>query len=112
MGFKMQKIAVYIQPGKGFEFHTEDFNHGYVTGSCSVSGPNAGSDANQAFFNCRDGPNSAGLDNNREELKMKIISGAVVIVILLVVIVPTALATTKGFWTANNTAVAPFLNKT
>jgi hypothetical protein len=38
------------QPGKGFAFHTQDFNNGYVNGFCSVS--NGGSDADQATFDC------------------------------------------------------------
>ena len=38
------------QPGKGFAFHTQEFNKGYVDGFCSVS--NGGSDADEATFEC------------------------------------------------------------
>lgn len=38
------------QPGKGFAFHTQEFNRGYIDGFCSIAG--SGSDANQATFEC------------------------------------------------------------
>jgi hypothetical protein len=40
------------QPGKGFAFHTDAFNKGYVDGFCSIAGSGAGSDANGATFQC------------------------------------------------------------
>lgn len=40
------------QPGKGFTFHTQEFNRGYVDGFCSIAGSGAGSDANEATFQC------------------------------------------------------------
>lgn len=40
------------QPEKGFAFHTQEFNRGYIDGFCSIAGSGAGSDANQATFNC------------------------------------------------------------
>jgi hypothetical protein len=40
------------QPGKGFAFHTDTFNKGYVDGFCSIAGSGAGSDANEATFRC------------------------------------------------------------
>jgi hypothetical protein len=40
------------QPGKGFAFHTQDFNKGYVDGFCSIAGSGQGSDADQATFDC------------------------------------------------------------
>jgi len=47
-----------IQPGKGFAFHSKEFDMGYVDGFCSV-GPKASSDADQATFDCLKGPDSA-----------------------------------------------------
>lgn len=41
-----------IQPEKGFAFHTQEFNRGYVNGFCSIAGSGAESDANQATFKC------------------------------------------------------------
>ena len=49
-----------LQPGKGFQFHTWDFIRGYVTGWCSVNPPGSGSDADEAEFDCAEGPSSAG----------------------------------------------------
>lgn len=40
------------QPGKGFAFHTDASNKGYVDGFCSIAGSGAGSDANEATFRC------------------------------------------------------------
>ncbi len=40
-----------LKLGKGFAFHTPEFNRGYVDGFCSVD-PHAGSDAEVATFNC------------------------------------------------------------
>ena len=40
------------QPGKGFAFHTQAFNKGYVDGFCLIAGSGTGSDANQATFQC------------------------------------------------------------
>jgi hypothetical protein len=40
------------QTGKGFAFHTKEFNRGYVDGFCSITGSGAGSDANEATFQC------------------------------------------------------------
>ena len=40
------------QPGKGFAFHTPEFNRGYVDGFCSIAGSGSGSDANQGTFEC------------------------------------------------------------
>jgi hypothetical protein len=40
-----------LQPGKGFAFHTPEFNRGYVDGFCSVD-PHGGSDADEATFSC------------------------------------------------------------
>jgi hypothetical protein len=41
-----------LQPGKGFAFHTKQFNQGYVDGFCSVSRSGQGSDADEATFTC------------------------------------------------------------
>jgi hypothetical protein len=41
-----------LQPGKGFAFHTPEFNKGYVDGFCANSPPGTGSDADQATFDC------------------------------------------------------------
>lgn len=48
-----------LQPGKGFKFHSWDFNHGYVAGFCSIVGPSISSDADEAGFDCARGPESA-----------------------------------------------------
>lgn len=40
-----------LQPGKGFAFHSKEFNRGYVDGFCSVA-PGRGSDADEATFSC------------------------------------------------------------
>jgi hypothetical protein len=40
-----------LQPGKGFTFHSSEFNHGYVDGFCSVD-PHGGSDSDKASFDC------------------------------------------------------------
>src|SRR5712691_11100102 len=40
-----------LLPGKGFQFHTPEFNRGYVDGFCSVD-PHGGSDADVATFDC------------------------------------------------------------
>ena len=37
-----------LQPGKGFQFHTPEFDRGYVDGFCSIAGPNYSSDADEA----------------------------------------------------------------
>jgi len=54
------------QPGTGFAFHTRDFIAGFVDGYCSVVWPpimkaasDAGLDADEASFSCREGPSSA-----------------------------------------------------
>jgi hypothetical protein len=41
-----------IQPKKGFAFHTDKFNQGYIDGYCSIEGKGAGMDADQATFEC------------------------------------------------------------
>jgi hypothetical protein len=41
-----------LQPGKGFQFHTQTFNQGYIDGWCSIEGPGASSDADEATFDC------------------------------------------------------------
>jgi hypothetical protein len=41
-----------LQPGKSFAFHTDKFNQGYVDGYCSIAGKGAGSDADQATWEC------------------------------------------------------------
>ena len=44
---------LYItQPDKGFADHSKEFNKNYIKGFCAVSGPNTGSDADQATFDC------------------------------------------------------------
>jgi len=43
-----------LEPGKGFAFHTEEFNEGYIEGFCDNSPPGRGSDADEATFNCPD----------------------------------------------------------
>ncbi len=48
-----------LQPGKGFAHHTKQFDRGYVTGWCAVNPIFSGSDADEASFNCRVGPDSA-----------------------------------------------------
>ena len=48
-----------LQQGKGFAFHSKEFNRGYVAGWCSVNPIMSGSDADEASFNCREGPDSA-----------------------------------------------------
>ena len=40
-----------LEPGKGFGFHTKEFNQGYIDGFCHVS-PNSGSDADEATWSC------------------------------------------------------------
>lgn len=40
------------QPEKGFGFHTEEFNQGYIDGFCDNSPPGRGSDADEATFSC------------------------------------------------------------
>jgi hypothetical protein len=39
-----------LQPGKGFAYHTPEFNKGYVDGFCSTG--HGSSDADQATFDC------------------------------------------------------------
>jgi hypothetical protein len=41
-----------LKPGKGFAFHTPEFNRGYVDGFCAHSPPGSGSDADEATFSC------------------------------------------------------------
>jgi hypothetical protein len=41
-----------LEPGKGFEFHTQEFIDGYIDGFCDNSPPGRGSDADEATFNC------------------------------------------------------------
>jgi hypothetical protein len=41
-----------LEPGKGFEFHTQEFIDGYIDGFCDDSPPGRGSDADEATFNC------------------------------------------------------------
>ena len=48
-----------LESGKGFKFHTFEFVKGYVDGFCRVAGPHMSSDADQAAWNCRVGPDSA-----------------------------------------------------
>jgi hypothetical protein len=48
-----------LQPNNGFANHTKQFDRGYVAGWCSVNSVFSGSDADQASFNCREGPDSA-----------------------------------------------------
>ncbi|MGA9841655.1 MAG: hypothetical protein WBQ25_05020 [Nitrososphaeraceae archaeon] len=48
-----------LQPGKGFQFHTPEFDRGYVDGFCSIAGPNYSSDADEAAFDCAHGSSSA-----------------------------------------------------
>ena len=44
---------VYVwQPDKTFYFHTKEFIRGYMTGFCSVVGPDSGMDENEASFDC------------------------------------------------------------
>jgi len=40
------------QPGNGFVNHTQQFNHGYVQGWCSITGPNHGKETDAAVFDC------------------------------------------------------------
>lgn len=40
-----------LEPGKGFGFHTREFNQGYIDGFCSLN-PNTGSDADEATWDC------------------------------------------------------------
>ena len=47
-----------LKPGKGFAFHSWDFVTGYVTGFCKAS-PGTSSDADQASWDCDNGPDSA-----------------------------------------------------
>jgi hypothetical protein len=45
--------SLYItQPGKGFADHSKEFNKNYIKGFCAASGPNTGSDADEATFDC------------------------------------------------------------
>ena len=41
-----------LQPGKGFNFHTREFNEGYIAGYCADKPSGVGSDADQATFSC------------------------------------------------------------
>lgn len=47
-----------LQSGKGFQFHTPEFNTGYMDGFCSIAGSHYSSDADQAIFDCARGPGS------------------------------------------------------
>lgn len=40
-----------LEPGKGFKFHTQEFNEGYIKGFCEVN-PTGGSDADEATWSC------------------------------------------------------------
>ena len=40
------------EPGKGFAFHTEKFNQGYIDGFCSVAGNDSSSDSDAGTFYC------------------------------------------------------------
>jgi hypothetical protein len=40
------------QPGNGMDHHTQQFNHGYVEGWCSITGPNHGKETDAAVFDC------------------------------------------------------------
>jgi hypothetical protein len=41
-----------LEPGKGFEFHTDEFIAGYIDGFCDNSTPGSWSGADEATFNC------------------------------------------------------------
>jgi hypothetical protein len=48
-----------LEPGKGFQFHTWEFAHGYVAGFCSIAGSQMSSDDDAAGWDCARGPESA-----------------------------------------------------
>jgi len=44
---------LYItQPGKGFAFHSKEFNRNYIKGFCAAAGEHTSSDTNEATFDC------------------------------------------------------------
>jgi hypothetical protein len=45
-------LLYILEPGKGFEFHTQEFIDGYIDGFCDNSPSGRGSDADEATFNC------------------------------------------------------------
>jgi hypothetical protein len=47
-----------LQHGNGFKFHSQQFVNGYVNGFCSIL-PQVSSDANEASWDCAQGPPSA-----------------------------------------------------
>lgn len=47
-----------LEPGEGFAFHSSAFVHDYIAGFCSVAGPSMSSDADQASWDCTQGPDS------------------------------------------------------
>ena len=56
-----------LLPGKGFANQTKEFVGGYITGWCSVHGnQNGGGDADQASWDCREGPQSASRVNTKK----------------------------------------------
>src|SRR5262249_3662407 len=46
-----------LQPGNGFAFHTKQFVEDYIRGFCSIN-PQESSDAEQASWDCAQGPAS------------------------------------------------------
>jgi hypothetical protein len=45
--------TLYIeQPKKGSDFHTSEFDRGYMAGFCSVAGKGSGSDSDAWTFTC------------------------------------------------------------
>jgi hypothetical protein len=47
----LAEVQYLVEPGKGFEFHTQEFIDGYIDGFCDSSPPGRGSDTDEATFN-------------------------------------------------------------
>jgi hypothetical protein len=45
------------QPGKGFMFHSKEFNKNYIKGACQGQPDGVGSDADEATYTCGDDNN-------------------------------------------------------
>jgi hypothetical protein len=61
-------LTYLIQPGKGFAFHTKEFNQGFIDGFCSLPGNRGqytGSDADEGTFNCVADVSSAAKNSTR-----------------------------------------------
>jgi hypothetical protein len=48
----MSKLDFIEKPYSGFGNQTQQFNHGYIQGWCSIMGPNTGKETDVAMFDC------------------------------------------------------------